>query len=184
MRTDKIAITMMVIMMVASAGLAFANPAFQGSDSDTLNIGGNVPQRVDITITPIDSEALDLQSVVSDRLIATVVERSNVRAGYTVSVESQNGFTLTGLADGAGTFDRLGYALSYGGEAITNPGTSFATDTVASTTHTFAGRDARTATAGLHDGDEKQLKISYDALNVNLYDGNYSDTLTFTIVAQ
>lgn len=184
MRTSKNTISIMAILMVATAGFAFATPAFQGSDSDTLNIGGNVPQRVDIRITPVDSEALDLESVVSDRLIATVVERSNVRAGYTVSVESQNGFTLKGQADEGGTFDRLGYALNYGGEAVTNPGNSFATDTVASGSHTFTGRDARTATPGLHDGNEKELKISYDALNVNLYDGDYSDTLTFTIVAE
>lgn len=175
---------MTIVFMMVGAGVAVATPAFQDSDSATLNIGGNVPERVDITITPVDSENLDLQSAVSDRLIATVVERSNVRAGYTVSVESENGFTLKGQADSGDTFDRLGYALNYGGESVSNPGNSFATDTTASDAHTFAKRESRTATPGVHEGDEKNLLISYDALNVNLYDGDYSDTLTFTIVAE
>lgn len=173
-----------IILMVIGTTATFANPAFQSSDSATLNIGGNVPERVDIAVTPVDSENLDLQSSVSDRLIATVVERSNVRAGYTVSVESANGFTLKGQADSGDTFDRLGYALNYGGESVSNPGNSFATNTTASDSHMFAKRESRTATPGLHTGDEKSLLISYDARTVNLYDGDYSDTLTFTIVAE
>jgi hypothetical protein len=177
--------TMVIGMVLLGTSMVFAAPAFQTTDSDVLNIGGNVPERADITITPVDSESLDLQSVVSDRLIATIVERSNVRAGYTVAVESQNGFTLKGTADDAGRFDTLGYALDYDGEAVTNPGTTFATDTVLTAVHTFAARAARTAgTPGAHTGDTKELKISCDALNVNLYDGDYTDTLTFTITAE
>jgi hypothetical protein len=176
---------MMIGMVLLGTGMVFATPAFQTSDSDVLNIGGNVPERVDITITPVDSETLDLQSVVSDRLIATIVERSNVRAGYTVAVESQNGFTLKGTDDEAGRFDTLGYGLNYDGEAVSNPGTTFATDSVGTAVHTFAARAARTAgSPGAHTGDTKELKISYDALNANLYDGDYSDTLTFTITAE
>ncbi|TVR91793.1 MAG: hypothetical protein EA428_04840 [Spirochaetaceae bacterium] len=172
MRISKLTMVAAVFMMVGSMA-AFATPAFQSTDSDTLTIGGNVPARVDISIAGVDAEGLDLQSVVTNRLIAEVTERSNVRAGYTVSVESANGFKLRGTYTDVDQ-DELAYALTYDDESVDTANGSF----------TFAKRAARTGSGLGHSGDTRELKISYDALNVNLFDGDYEDTLTFTITAE
>ncbi len=170
MRISKMTMVAGVFMMVGSMA-AFATPAFQTTDSDSLTIGGNVPARVDISITGVDAEALDLQSVVNDRLIAQVTERSNVRGGYTVSIESANGFNLVGSYDDP---DMLAYDLNYDSEEVDTANGSF----------TFATRTGRTGSGLGHQGDVRDLTISYDALNENLFDGDYSDTLTFTITAE
>jgi len=170
MRISKLTMVAAVFMMVGSM-VAFATPAFQSTASDSLTIGGNVPARVDISIAGVDAEALDLQSVVNDRLIATVTERSNVRAGYTVSLESTNGFKLVGSYDDP---DMLAYDLMYDTESVDTTNGSF----------TFVTRTERTGSGLGHQGDVRDLTISYDALNVNLFDGDYSDTLTFTITAE
>ncbi len=170
MRISKLTMVAAVFMMVSSMA-AFATPAFQSTDSDTLTIGGNVPARVDISIAGVDAETLDLQSVVTNRLIAQVTERSNVRAGYTVSVESANGFKLRGTYEDP---DELAYALTYADESVDTSTASF----------TFALRAGRTGSGLGHGGDTRDLSISYDALSVNLFDGDYEDTLTFTITAE
>ncbi|MCA1754590.1 MAG: hypothetical protein LC641_07835 [Spirochaeta sp.] len=170
MRISKLTMVAAIFMMVGSAG-AFATPAFQSTDSDSLTIGGNVPARVDISIAGVDAEALDLQSVVTDRVIAQVTERSNVRAGYTVSVESANGFNLRGTYEDP---DELAYALTYADESVDTDNGSF----------TFALRTGRTGSGLGHGGDVRDLSISYDALNDNLFNGDYEDTLTFTITAE
>lgn len=178
MRVSKMLMLVAVVMSVSSAaafgvvGPSGSGPVFQSSDSDSLTIGGNVPARVDIRITGTDALELDLQSVVTDRKIATVRERSNVRAGYVVSVTSANGFRLRGTY--AGDQDELAYTLVYGDEPVVPQGNSFQ----------FAARTGRTGLALGHQGVEFDLLISYDAESVNLYDGDYQDTLTFEIMAQ
>ena len=167
MRISKVVFFIILILMVSSAGV-FAQ-ASQLTDSGSIILTGSVAKRVFITITGVGNyDSLDLMTDVTDLEIATVNEKSNVKAGYTVKLSSLNSSKFA-TADSS---DVLDYNLSYDGAAVTFAGTEAVIT------------DASDRTGSTASGVNKSLAISYAGTAVNIYDGTYSDTLTFTIEAK
>jgi len=165
----KIALTIMVLF-TASAGTAFAATTGQ------LLLQGTVPGILEITITPAaDSGDLDLSIDAADVKVATVVERSNKKSGYTVTVESANAVTQSAdngvFINQDGTIsETLNYSISYAGNPVTlSSGAALISDVSGKTTGT---------------GESKDVAISYNGSSDFPYEGTYSDTLTFTIAAK
>lgn len=161
----------LMIGMVLLGGSVFA------ATTGSLTVQGTVPAVLDITVTATAAaNTLDLTTDVADLAVATVVERSNKKAGYTVTLQSANGVTSslsTGRFKSADVAngDYLDYSLKYGGSSVTF------TNGIATIT------DSSTKTTGT--GASKNLTISYTgASGVLLYEDTYLDTLTFTIIAK
>ena len=161
-----------LVLMVAFLIGGTAILAAQTTGSITLT--GVVSQILEITVTPeAGYDSLDLTTSQTDLLVATVNERSNSQAGYRVEVESTNAAAAassTPFFVGAdpGNTDTLTYSVSYGGAAAT-----FNTSGVAEVTNV----GSTTGTAGVN----KAVEITYTGSFLNA--DTYSDTLTFTIIA-
>jgi hypothetical protein len=164
-------------LIVLTAILAlFAAPALSAATSGTLVLQGSVPGILEITVNAVaGASALDLSANAADVLVASVVERSNKKAGYTVSLESANAVAAAGSS---ATFkstdptnaDTLAYTISYGAAPVS----------------LVAGlalvSDVSTKTAGT--GTSREVRISYSGAGSFLFEGSYRDTLTFTITAK
>jgi len=189
MRISKSILFLLVLVLATSAG-AFAQSgnAADSADAasvtqaqDTLTLTGYVPQKVSIEVAETgDYNNLDLTADITDSVVATVTETSNVAAGYTVTIEPQNALVdgSAVLVGGQGdennhTDDAFAYSLKYDGTPIDFSGGSQVTIS------DVADRTDK-------DGVDKDLAISYSysGQTVNLYDGIYTDTLTFTINAK
>lgn len=161
-----------LILVGCTAGLMVLPAIAQTTGSVTLT--GTVPAVLDITVTALPAaSSLDLSVDTTNLAVATVVERSNKKGGYTVTLESANAKVLGGSAaffksaDPANT-DTLTYSISYGGTPVTlSAGSALVTD-------------SNTKTLGT--GTSKTVAISYTG--AFLYEDSYSDTLTFTITAK
>jgi hypothetical protein len=160
------------LLTVALFVLLACSPVFANT-SGTLVLQGTVPGILDISVAASSiSASLDL-SATSQFVVASVTERSNKRAGYTVTVSSQN---ATGAASGipflkggdAANTDVLEYALAYGGVPVSLSGGSAIISDVSTKTPAA--------------GTVKPLQISYNG--EFLFEDTYSDTLTFTIAAK
>ena len=154
-----------VILVMLAGTVSVASAETVG----TLTLQGNVPGIFQITVTPeAGAGSLDVG-------LATVVERSNKKAGYTVTLESFN--AVAGSASAAyfanidpAVVSNLEYSISYGGNAVTlSNGAAVISDVVGKT-------DAA--------GSSKVVTISYNGASDFPYEGTYSDTLTFTIAAK
>ncbi|KGE70958.1 hypothetical protein [Spirochaeta lutea] len=153
-------------VMLLVSGAAFAQT------TGNLLLQGTVPGILEITVTAEDgADNLDLLTAVDNLAVATVVERSNKRAGYTVTLSSANASgSQAYFAGSAGNTDTLDYTISYGGEPVTlSSGTALISDI---STKTSAS------------GDAKTLAISYDGTGVFLAEDTYQDTLTLDIAAK
>jgi spore coat protein U-like protein len=118
---------------------------------------------------------MDLTTTVTDRLIATVHERSNASTGYTVSLTSA---TLAADTSGATApffahttaGGSLEYSLTYGGAVVGgwSGGSALVTDSAATTAPQWL---------------TKELRISYSG-SAALPAGDYEDVLTVTVSAK
>lgn len=148
---------------------AIAVPAFaQWNNTGSLQLEGNMPVITELKVEDAGA-TLDLSQSETDVLVASVFERSNAVAGYTVSMTSTNDGELAHDGEGSG----LSYTLSYGSDEVDLTAGSV---TVTSST-------SRTPAAG----DEKEVLVSHGSGGADgefLADGTYQDTLTFEIVAQ
>ena len=159
---------------IAVAFVALASIPAVAATSGSILLSGNVPAILEITVTPEPGITnLPITTTQSDLLVATVVERSNKHAGYTVTLQSSN-MVAGGLASptfkSAGTSDSLPYSIKYGGVPVTfSSGTAVVSDVA-----------SRTDAAGTSKG----LTISFDGANYFLDEATYSDTLTLTIIAK
>lgn len=151
------------------------NASLGAATSGTVNLSGVVPAILEVSVTATSAAGnLNLVSVVSDLQIATVVERSNKRAGYKITLSSANAAAQGASApffSSAGSADTLSYAISYNGAPVTFAGGAAAEVT-----------DASAKTAAL--GASKPVTISYDGTGSFLDEGTYTDVLTFTIIAK
>ncbi|MFW6252556.1 MAG: hypothetical protein ACOC4F_01385 [bacterium] len=144
-------------------------------DSATVSVTGRMARLVDLlAVQESGIRTMDLTIPVSDRLLATVHERSNADTGYEVSITSAN---LAADASETEPFFRnssgnglLPYSLTYGGAAasVWTDGTALVTDT--------------TGTAG-PDWLTRDLRISYTG-SPDLPAGDYEDRLIITITAK
>ncbi|MFW5689192.1 MAG: spore coat protein U domain-containing protein [Spirochaetota bacterium] len=146
--------------------------------SDTVDVAvtGRMAQLVDIYADrEPDIRSMDLTTIATNRLIATVHERSNSVTGYTVAITSANLAADTGGATvpffahlaGGGTLD---YSLTYGGSAVGpwSGGSALVVDSTAITAPEWISRD---------------LRISYSG-SASLDAGDYEDRLVLTISAK
>lgn len=160
-------------IVLAFAILGIAIPGFAAT-TGTLVVQGTVPGILEITVSALPAaSALDLTSNQVNLPVADVTERSNRKAGYTVTLQSANSgagnsFYLKS-ADPLNA-DTLAYTLSYGGSAVT----------LVAGTATITDATAKTSAAG----NVKSLTISYSGSASFLNEDAYADTLTFTITAK
>lgn len=140
----------------------------------SITLRGNVPGILEITVTPLTGyDNLDFATEANDLAIATVTERTNNKAGYQVTIESDNAVTALSdvpffVGDDPTNTDTLEYAISYDGVPVS------LVNGVATIT------DSNSKTTGL--GIEKTVAISYTGTFLN--EDGYSDTLTFTMTAK
>ncbi len=139
-----------------------------------ITLSGTIPVITSISVTPEpDIANLDLSADLTDKKIATVVELSNKRTGYTVTIQSANagsGSTPVFKGSDVDNTDTIDYAVSYGGAAATfSGGIATVTDASAKTTK---------------DGASKDVAITVGGASVFPNADTYSDTLTFTITAK
>jgi hypothetical protein len=154
----------LVSLIVILAALALS--AF-GATTGTLSLSGTVASILEIVVNPDPAaSALPITTTVADSKIATVIERSNKKAGYTVTLQTANGALLKGQT---GNSDNLAYSLKYAGANVNFVLGSATISAVAS----------KTAPAGT----SKDLTISFDGASSFLVEDTYSDTLTFTMTS-
>jgi len=140
----------------------------------SVTLQGSIPAILKIVVTPEPGiNSLDLTSDLMMK-IATAVEISNKRAGYTVTVSSANAVAAStnepffkGIA--ADNTDTLPYSITYGGNmAAFSNGAA----TVSSTT-------TRTSAAGISN----DVVLIFNGTSFFPNEDTYTDTLTFTITA-
>ena len=162
MKTNVFAKRSVLIVVALVAALA---PVFALSSTGSLSLSGTVSPITAITVTADpNASALPVGTATSNLKIATVVELSNSKSGYTVTLSSTNGAVLK---ETAGT-DSLAYSLTYNSTPVT-----FTAGSATLTTST-----TRSATAA---GSSNTLYISFGAAFLNA--DSYTDSLTFTITS-
>jgi hypothetical protein len=160
-----------IVAVVALLVAAF--PGFSAT-TGTLVLQGTVPGILEITVAPQPAaSALDLTSNQTNLLAANVTERSNRKAGYTVTLQSANagaGNAFFFKSADPLNLDTLAYTLSYDGAPVA----------LAAGTALISDASAKTPAAGAVKG----LAISYSGAASYLNEDAYADTLTFTITAK
>jgi hypothetical protein len=131
----------------------------------TLLLRGTVPRLLEITVSPeAIASTLPLDTTQSNTLVAVVNEKSNSKTGYNVSISSAN---LGKLVHESETSSVVNYNLSYDGNAV---------DLAAGDVFTYSGAGA--------NNNNRNVNISYTGIDHDLLiEGDYSDTVTFTIAA-
>ena len=159
------------IVMISAVFFLSASFGVFADTTGTLTLQGYVPEILDITVTPTGNQTgLDLSIDETDVEVATVVERSNKKTGYTVTLESANNGNFAGLD--AGNTDVLPYTLSYDGTSVDlSGGSAVITD-----------EDGKSS--GGRNGASRSVSISYTGSGELLYEDDYEDILTFTIAAK
>ena len=138
--------------------------AFAATTGNLL-LKGTVPAVLSIAVAPeAVASNLPLDTTQTDTKVASVNEVSNSNTGYQVAISSQN---LGMLVHDSVTSSSINYGLKYDGAAV---------DLSSTDTFTFG-------TAASVDVN-KDIEISYTGVpHANLIQGNYTDTVTFTISA-
>jgi len=131
----------------------------------TLLLKGTVPRLLDITVTaqPIAS-TLPLNTTQTNTVVASVNEKSNSVTGYKVSISSANAGKLVHQSVSSSS---INYTLRYNSAAI---------NLVTGQTITYS--------SSLPANANRSVDISYTGVAHDLLiEGDYSDTVTFTIAA-
>jgi hypothetical protein len=166
-------IRMKVRVVTLLALILFGAAAVSAQTTGSITLTGTVSAILQITVTPIAGyDSLDLTTSQTDLAVATVNEKSNNAAGYTVAIESANAAatsSTTAYLEGVAHAETLDYTITYDGSsvALDASGQAVVTDVVAKTT-----------SAGI----DKSVQISYTGAFLSA--DSYSDTLTFTITAK
>lgn len=152
-----------LISLAVLASLSFSAIA---ATSDDLELKGAVPKRLSILVTPAPIALnLDLEASPTALEVASVNEKSNSNSGYKITADSLNDGKLVNPA--AGAVDVI-YSMTYDGNAV-----DLTTTDVVKTI----------GTAGLYDNDSI-VEIAYiGAPHESRVEGDYTDTITFTISA-
>ena len=142
----------------------------------TINLSGSEPGILEITVTAEPQASnLPLNTTVVDLKVGTVTERSNKKAGYTVTLGSANALASSSASPSfrsTETTDFLPYSLKYGGKAV-----AFSAGGAASVVSSVS---AKTSAAGIVN----IVSVSFDGASAFLDEAVYTDTLTFTIIAK
>jgi hypothetical protein len=150
---------------IFAIGLALTTSAAIASTSGTLLLKGTVPRSISILVTAESIAAnLPLNTTQSNTKVAVVNEKSNSNTGYKVSVSSANQGKLVHQSVSSST---VNYTLRYN----------------ASSVNLASGQTFTYATGGLANVN-RNVDISYTGVpHESLVEGQYSDTVTFTIAA-
>lgn len=151
-------------------GIAFAialatSLSAQAATTGNLLLKGTVPPLLSIVVTPEAlASALPLDTTQTDTKVATINEKSNSNTGYQVAVSSANQGKLVHESV-ASSF--INYSLKYNGNSV---------DLNAGQTYTYPSSASVNA--------NRDVEISYTGVpHEDLVQGEYSDTVTFTISA-
>lgn len=156
---SKLKTTLAVLATIAVSTSAMA------ATTGTLILKGTVPQELSIEVeAEAVAAALPLDTTQTDTLVAVVTEKSNSNTGYNVSISSDNSGELVHETVSSSS---IAYTLKYDGSAIDlSSGDNFV--------HSFP-------TGASNDRD---IEISYTGVpHADLVEGDYTDTVTFTIAA-
>lgn len=155
-------------------GLFFAFNV-QAATTGSISLSGNQPVILEITVTTEPTAAtLLLSADVTDQKVGTVVERSNKKAGYTVTLSSASAAATAASAPSfrsIETADTLTYTIKYGGASVVF---------VAGAPAEISSVSAKTSAVGI----SKDVTISYTGTSSFLDESVYTDILTFTILAK
>lgn len=148
--------------------LAFASMTLTSAIAATtgsLLLKGSVPRLLDITVTANSTaSALPLNTTQTNTLVAVVNEKSNSNTGYKVSISSGN---LGKLVHQSVASSSINYTLRYNSQSVN-----------LATGQTFTYSSAAAA------NNNRNVDISYTGVAHDLLiEGDYSDTVTFTIAA-
>lgn len=145
--------------------LALTTTAAFAATSGTLLLKGTVPRSISIEVTAESIAAnLPLNTTQNNTKVAVVNEKSNSNTGYKVSVSSSNQGKLVHQSVASST---VNYTLRYNSNAV----------------NLASGQTFTYATGGLANVN-RNVDISYTGVpHESLVEGQYSDTVTFTIAA-
>ena len=152
--------------LITLIALTLTSSAFAAT-TGTLNLKGTVAQALSISVNG-DASALNLDlhnPKVKDLKVASVLEQSNSKTGYKVSISSQNKGILA-HEDGKNV-DSLGYSMKYGTQTVD-----------------FSKTDVISQGKADAYNVSKDVKVSYDGREAtDMVAGEYRDTITFSISA-
>lgn len=150
---------------IASTIALAATVSAQAATTGNLLLKGTVPPLLSIVVTPEAlASALPLDTTQTDTKVATINEKSNSNTGYQVAVSSSNQGKLVHESV-ASSF--INYSLKYNGNSV---------DLSAGQTYTYPSATSVNT--------NRDVEISYTGVpHEDLVQGEYSDTVTFTISA-
>lgn len=137
--------------------------SLKAATTGTLALTGIIPKKVEITVSPTPAASnLNLELTQSNLSVATLTGKSNVNAGYKITVISSN---LGKLVHTVNNTQFVNYTLKLDTTSLPLTSPSFVN---------YTGKGTYS----------KDVNISYTGVDgFNFDDGNYTDTLTFTISA-
>lgn len=143
-------------------GLVFTTlTSFAGTQA-VLNLKGNIPQKIDISIAAESiAQNLDLTQNKQDLKVAVVSELSNAANGFKITVQSQNAGKLKHTSGNA----NFAYSMNYAGQALNLQN--------GATVINATGVVSRT----------RDVTVTYQADQTGLLAGDYLDQVTFSIAA-
>lgn len=153
-----------IIVYVLGFLTFFINKFAFAANTGSITISGTVPAQTSITVTPTTGyNSLDIPSGETNKTVANITEYNNTAAGYTVTLSSLNGGKLKNSSLGEFT-----YTAKYNNVSISL--------TTLPTNITTQGSQSTVINIS------KPLNISFPA-QTDLMQGNYSDTIIFTITS-
>ncbi len=150
--------------IAAALALTTITSAFAAT-SGSLLLKGTVPRLLEITVNAQTIAAtLPLDTTQANTLVAIVNEKSNSKTGYNVSISSANQGKLVHEIESSSV---VNYSLRYNGNAV---------NLATGQTFTYGGAGA--------NNNNRNVDISYTGIAHDLLiEGDYTDTVTFTIAA-
>jgi hypothetical protein len=150
----------LIIMSLLISSSVFA------ASSGTLLLKGTVLVSSDVVVVPLaKATTLNVTTGEVSTSVANVNETSNNRLGYKINLTSANGGKLKLTTDVTKT---ISYTMDYAGKVLT-------LSTTAQTAKTVSSLSAKTTSTSL-------VKITTTG-NINALGGDYTDTVTISIVS-
>lgn len=156
-------------LLFIAAGLISTSCYAAFTSSAELVISGKVDSINELEITPVNATTLLIEAGETNRLVATVAERSNSFSGYKISMRSVNASKLVNAADVSGNTYTT-YTVLYD----TDP-TVLTLTTVDQPVKNVSNRSALTTVSS-------DVKVNVVA-KPGAPAGTYSDTITISIAA-
>jgi len=163
MKLSRVAIALSGLTFLALPCISFAGT------SGNLTLSGTVNPNNSLTVTAngTTNTNIDIINGESALNVGSATETSNDAGGYSITLSSTNGGQLE--LGGTSTTDKTAYQVSYDGGSYVTP-----------TTSASAIKTVNSLSAAVTHTSQILVNVAADSTAVA---GNYSDTLTFAIVA-